>query len=145
MVSKIYYKNPEIGLAVQMLNLIQMYPQSKCYIKSNILNWECILRPTEGSQKYLVRIEYKPGYMPKSYVLSPELKRYHSLPLPHVYSELPFPRLCLFYPKAKEWTGNMLLAKSIVPWICEWLFFYELSLVTGEWHADEIKHIGNKN
>lgn len=27
----------------------------------------------------------------------------------------------------------MLIANTIVPWAVEWLFFYEVWLVTGEW------------
>lgn len=32
----------------------------------------------------------------------------------------------------------MLLVETIVPWTSEWLYFYEIWLVTGEWYAGVI-------
>jgi hypothetical protein len=42
-------------------------------------------------------------------------------------------RLCLYRPHRREWTPAMMIANTIIPWISEWLYFYELWLVTGEW------------
>jgi hypothetical protein len=48
--------------------------------------------------------------------------------------------LCLHFPKNKEWTPRMPIAKTIVPWISDWLFYYESWLVTGEWLGGGIEH-----
>lgn len=33
------------------------------------------------------------------------------------------------------WTGDMLIADTIVPWTCEWLIYYEIWLAIGEWYG----------
>jgi len=130
--------------AIQLLNLRKLYPQSIGQLKSSRLTWDVYLRPSSLSYTYHVRIEYKPKSNPKCFVIEPKLQRYKNKKLPHVYSEEPFPRLCLYYPKAREWTSSHLIAYTIVPWACEWLYFYEIWLVTGNWHADEVSHTGFK-
>ena len=57
-------------------------------------------------------------------------------PLPHVYFEGPDYRLsplCLFDPEAGEWTANMLIANTTIPWASRWLACYELWEATGRW------------
>jgi hypothetical protein len=39
--------------------------------------------------------------------------------------------LCLYLPG--EWNESMLLAATILPWTSQWLFYYELWLITGHW------------
>lgn len=34
----------------------------------------------------------------------------------------------------------MLLAESVLPWTAEWLFYYEMWHVTGEWGGPEAPH-----
>ena len=52
------------------------------------------------------------------------------LSLPHVWNHEK-QVLCLF--QEGDWRPGLRLADSIVPWASEWLFFYEIWLVTGEW------------
>ncbi len=40
--------------------------------------------------------------------------------------------LCLFDPDGKEWTSNLLIADTTVPWTADWLRYYEF------WHFDGI-------
>lgn len=47
-------------------------------------------------------------------------------------------RPCLYYPKAKEWSESMLIADTIVPWLAEWLFHYEIWVLTGQWEGGGI-------
>jgi hypothetical protein len=57
-------------------------------------------------------------------------------PPPHVYRHgyLPdYPALCLFDPAADEWSPEAFIADTIVPWTIEWLFWFEVWLLTGEW------------
>ena len=59
--------------------------------------------------------------------------KYPDKELPHVYSQKE-QRLCLYYPRGRcAWNSSMGIAKTIMPWTSEWLFFYELWLATGEW------------
>jgi len=82
---------------------------------------------------YTVEIDYALGYKPKAYVLSPSLRSYdEKIKIPHIY-ENDGPRPCLFLPDNNEWTGNKLIAETIIPWLSLWLFYYEIWLSTGKW------------
>lgn len=41
--------------------------------------------------------------------------------------------LCLYLPNSGEWTPEMPIAVTIVPWASVWLYFYEFWYATGEW------------
>jgi hypothetical protein len=108
-----------------------MYPHFRCWVKGAALCAVGAIRPTARSVAYKVRIAYRVGKPPDVYVLSPELEPHEpGGRLPHVY---PGDRLCLYLPGADEWTAEMSLAHTIVPWIAEWLFFYETWRVLGVW------------
>lgn len=49
--------------------------------------------------------------------------------IPHTFADN---RPCLF---KNEWSTDMLIATSIVPWLMEWLFFYESWMFTGVWQG----------
>jgi hypothetical protein len=62
-------------------------------------------------------------------VLDPELIRPPESDLPHVYED---DVLCLHL--TDEWTADMLIATTTVPWAAEWLLHYEIWLSTdGTW------------
>lgn len=94
--------------------------------KHSVVTWTGPLRPTEMSPEYQVEIRYFLGEGPEVSVLSPPLRDRTDQPIPHVY---PGRRLCLYLPRAAEWTAAMPIAETIVPWACDWLYFYEV------WHA----------
>lgn len=106
-------------------------PTFKTHIQDGALVAVGTIQPTERSVTYTVRIEYRAGDAPEVTVLSPPLvPREAGSRLPHVY---PGNKLCLYTPFFREWTPDMSLAHTIVPWIAEWLSFYELWHATGEW------------
>ncbi|MDE1568249.1 hypothetical protein [Aquabacter sediminis] len=43
--------------------------------------------------------------------------------------------LCLFDPEGREWTPADLIAETTIWWAAEWLAYYELWHMTGEWLA----------
>ncbi len=92
------------------------------------------LRPTSESATYEIRIDYAPTTSPKVFVLSPALVGN----APHVYKR---GYLCLYW---HEYENSMGFGDTIVPWTAEWLYFYELWQVTGEWLAPESPHRGPK-
>jgi hypothetical protein len=76
-----------------------------------------------------VAISYCLGGSPTVTVLDPELIRLPESDLPHVYED---DVLCLHL--AGEWTADMLIATTTVPWASEWLLHYEIWLSTdGTW------------
>ena len=44
---------------------------------------------------------------------------------------LEFPPLCLYDPAQREWSPNMFIADTIIPWTIKWLLFFEDWLGTG--------------
>lgn len=101
------------------------------------------VQPFPFTKKYKVRITYKVGESPKIQVDSPPLRRRQpDEPIPHTYEG---PRPCLFLPSDQsEWSGEKILAETIVPWLGLWLFYYETWLATGEWHGGGVHPVINK-
>jgi len=130
-----------ISLLNQEGALRSYFPES--YIKRNgdyKLTWIHEITPTPLSKNYKVKLTYTRGNGPKVYVLEPTLElATGTTSLPHVYSNSE-QRLCLYYPKFKEWTPSQYFVNTIIPWISEWLEHYEIWLVTGEWHGGGIEH-----
>ena len=89
------------------------------------------VQPTALSVTYRVRIEYRGCKPPDVWVLSPPLvPREPGGRIPHMFRQ---ERLCLYLPNTGQWSGDMVLAKVIVPWIALWLCYYEMWHATGEW------------
>jgi hypothetical protein len=91
------------------------------------------VHPTPLSRKYSLKLDYRPPHRPL--VTVPEVKvGVEDQSLPHVY---PGNELCLYYEG--EFDGRRdLLADTIVPWACDWLYYYEIWLTTGEWEGGGI-------
>ena len=96
--------------------------------------WTGSVRPQYAI--YTLDIRYCLGGWPEVRIVSPTLVR---LPdnsegeLPHVYPPANDPVLCLFDPREGEWTSDMAIADTTVPWSLDWLTCYEHWLMTGRW------------
>lgn len=101
-------------------------------VKRNHMTWIGAISPTPISSKYIIKIDYMERKSPKIFILEPTLEVYQDRSLPHVYDQKK-QRLCLYLPRSGEWDSTMNLAFTVIPWVSEWLLFYELWLVTGEW------------
>lgn len=103
--------------------------------------WKGLLQPSPLSDNYLVTLRYRPGWNPETRVLSPELKvRDGFKDLPHTNSD---GSLCLHV--IGDWQPWMYVADYVVPWLCTWLYFYEVWYASGCWvaggtHADKPEH-----
>lgn len=54
--------------------------------------------------------------------------------LPHVYPwEGRGTRLCLWWPKGREWHPQLKVAETLIPWTAEWLYYFEVWLLIGAW------------
>lgn len=110
------------------------FPNGTLHVSENKLVWAGSIIPSPNSQIYSIKLTYSYKNGVKVYVVSPK-----PLPLamgesrlPHVYSHEE-QRLCLYYPNGEEWNSSKYLVHTIFPWASEWLFYYELWVVTGEW------------
>lgn len=137
-----YIPVTNISLVQQKIRLEQLFPEliEKCEIKRSELLCVMRLQPAEDTAVYQVLIKYKPtDARPKAWMLSPELRLFNGKKPHHIYGldEKGCPELCVFYPGYKEWTKQMFIAESFVPWIATWLNTYEYWLITGTWNYDE--------
>lgn len=126
---------PRLSLVQQSRALARHYPESSSRVSRSELLWRGPLCPTTMSRDYSVELRYKLGKNPKVRVLAPELDTLPGKRLPHIYRD---GTLCLFYPRAREWHGGLLLAETIIPWAAEWLFHYEVWLACGAWEGGGI-------
>ena len=95
----------------------------------NFLTVVSDIQPTPVSRRYTIRIRYRDGDVPKVHVLSPELRLHPGAnALPHIF---PGDSLCLHLPG--QWRPTMFIAHTTIPWTSEWLLYYEIWLVTGNW------------
>jgi len=127
--------DPKIMPRLNVAMMQSLFPGFVCDFnrKDQVLSWRGELQPTDESPVYHVRITYKMGGTPYVKVISPEIRP----GAPHLYSG---GRLCLYDPKDRSWHPGLFIAKTIVPWTAEWLFFYELWLETGTWWGPSAPH-----
>jgi hypothetical protein len=126
-------------MSVQAMHLKNHFPDSRVRVRKATLEWIAKLVPTECSETYTVRLVCKQDDYPRVHVIEPELVAPEGKDLPHVYTE---DRLCLYYPG--EWQRTEILAVTVIPWISEWLFHYEIWRATGEWCGGGV-HPSSKN
>lgn len=120
-------------MARQALHMNLRWPQFARTGGAESSTWRGELRPTEESRSYQVAISHSLGGIPKVRVLQSQID-----PLaPHLYSD---GTLCLYWPREWRWHDHRLLAETIVPWTANWLYFYELWQITGEWLGPSAPH-----
>lgn len=114
-------------LAQQLGALKSAYPHARVRFSRGELLCHLELQPTPLSSTYSVEIRYRLGSRPQITVPG-GLEVPPGSYLPHVF---PGERLCLCYPN--QWDSGLLIAHTTVPWTMEWLLYYELWKITGEW------------
>ncbi|ASZ15882.1 MULTISPECIES: hypothetical protein [Bacillus cereus group] len=128
---KVPFKKYYIPISQQIIAMNLAFPDFKVEWKKNTVIWTGSLQPTPLSKGYTVEIAYSLDMQqPEVIVLNPSLQKRGKEKIPHVY---PGNKLCLFRPKKKEWTKQMFIFETIVPWASLWLYYYEVWHATGEW------------
>jgi hypothetical protein len=83
---------------------------------------------------YIYKILYDGYSAPTVRILSPTLM----LDSPHIYKN---GNLCLYYPKEQPWSNKTCkLFSHTIPWIHEWILFYEIWKISGVWEHPEVNH-----
>ena len=104
----------------------------KCSINNKVLVCIGTVSPPYCTNTYKVKIEYVAGHEPKSTILSPEIKPSEEI---HMYDDH---SVCLYYPPDMKWTLQKKVSNYTIPWLCEWIVFYELYLINGNiWEGRE--------
>ncbi len=131
----------------QYLDLRQVYPSSYGEILPDNFLWFYYLQPTPLSPKYKIKVTCADRanglYRPIVFVKKPlplQLAKGKDK-LPHVYDNKK-QQICLYEWKKEQWDCSMRISQTIVPWAAEWLYFYEIWVITGEWlgggHGDDL-------
>jgi hypothetical protein len=87
------------------------------------------LQPAEYTDTYDVVLEHTRGRRPLVYVARPKLQLHDGEPLPHVFAQN---TICLT-PESGYEQSLKPLAHTVLPWASEWLYYYELWVLTGRW------------
>jgi hypothetical protein len=103
------------------------FPCFHCHLQRNHLTCHGTIQPEEGCDRYKVTIKYLKGSFPKVYITEPFIRPSSKC---HIYSD---GSLCLYDYRESPWNELMMIHETIIPWTAEWLVFYELWKITGEW------------
>lgn len=125
-------KKSELTQPQQLYDMKLKFPQMAASVeRQRSITWTGRWRPTELSDEYTLRVFYRQGFRPKISILSPKLALANGQKkLPHVY-EGGQDDICVHRPE--EWNKGMFIALTIMPWISQWLYFYEVWVLTGKW------------
>lgn len=131
------YKVPPPALAQRVLELRNLaLPNAQVKLCSGRkLRYRFALAPSEFGRIYECELQIAPdGSPPEMFVLQPSLKSLTDEALPHVYPHTGAgTKLCLWWPKQREWQPQMRLSETYIPWTAEWLWYFEDWLTTGIW------------
>lgn len=121
-------------LALQSILMRKHFPCFKCSLRRGVLECVGTITPCEDCDTYKIRIRLPRGGVPRVRILDPEIKPSRKI---HIYKE---GDLCLYYYREQPWMDTDHLHEKIVPWTAEWLVYYELFRITGEWMGPEAPH-----
>lgn len=142
-----FFKKPK-NVAIQLLNLKSKYDCLDCKLGMGNLIWKQRVRPSELSRAYDITVKYN-GITPEVYLYNQGIMTKKDKYIPHCYrrhynnKDDEYVKVCLYYPKYQEWSRDMFLADTIIPWTIDWLYFYELWRITGKWLGGGIEHEKN--
>ncbi len=125
------FRSRVLTIAQQIACMRAVHPQFRVALQTTArIIWRGALTPTTLSERYEVEICYRLGEEPSVAVLSPVIKEREGHRIPHVYKGN---RPCLNVPGAGEWGPDKYIAYTVVGWLSEWLYFYEVWHATGNW------------
>jgi hypothetical protein len=110
------------------------YPTLELELKRNRIIWIGDWWPHALSDTYSIRVTYVIGKRPVIAVLGPQLRLAAGKKrLPHTY---PDGQQDICVHRTEEWTPGSYIADTIMPWISQWLRFYEVWEQTGSWEGE---------
>lgn len=123
-----------IASSEQLKKILEHFPTAEIISESwNSFEIVIKLQPSNISEVYDVKICYVENKSVKIFIINKKLKIANGRKkLPHIYV-IKTQQLCLYSPIRNEWNACKYIYKTIIPWACEWLFFYELWLIDGQW------------
>lgn len=123
-----------LSLPKQAYLLKMRYPDSTSTIKDSILIWHAQIKPTALSRTYNIKLVYKKSFRPKIYLCGDYIRGIEKHDFPHHYKIKKNGKeveLCLCLPC--EFDNSKIIADTLIPWAQEWLYYYEIWLITDKW------------
>ena len=142
-----FFKKPK-NVAIQLLNLKSKYDCLDFKLEIGKLYWKQRVKPSKLSKSYDITVIYN-GRFPEVYLYNQGIMTKKNEQIPHCYkrhyksNDDEYVKLCLYYPKYHEWSADMFLSETVIPWAIDWLYFYELWRITGTWLGGGIEHEKN--
>lgn len=138
MVNKKFPRNKPTTISIQKYNIRKKF-KNIILRESHERGLKMLLKiqPTEFSKKYEVLVQYDSFQKkPQVYIDIKQLEIEDKQKIPHKYGikiikGKEYVNLCLYYPG--EWNSTMNISDTIIPWISEWLYYFELWCITGKW------------
>jgi hypothetical protein len=128
--------SPTLAQRAWELRTLSLDGAQVVFFSGRALCYRFRLSPSEFGRIYTCELRLTPdGRPPEMFVLDPDLKTLaNEEDLPHIYpSKGAGTKLCLWWPKQREWLPQMKLAETYIPWTSEWLWYFEDWLATGIW------------
>lgn len=130
-----YFQSQRLNALQQWLNIRTAHADASGSAHRGLLDCRLWLQPTGISRTYLAHVMQREFTSPRVWIEQPSLTALaKGKKIPHLYDHKSH-QLCLYHPNTKEWAPRMLISKTIIPWTCLWLYYFEDWLVSGEWHG----------
>lgn len=133
------YPPPSIPTLAQRAAELRLLPLDGAQLRlhsGRSLQYRFRLAPSEFGRIYGCELRVTPGKRPpEMFVCSPDLATLaNGAALPHIYpNDGVGTKLCLWWPKQREWIPQMKLVDTYIAWTAEWLWHFEDWLATGVW------------
>ncbi len=106
----------------------------RCKLRHRHLKCEGVIVPSKNCSAYHIAISYRQDSVPEVRVTRPKIVPSQEI---HMYAD---GTLCLYKPADDPWKSSDNIHEKIIPWTAEWLVFYELYLLEGQWLGPEAEH-----
>lgn len=127
---------PSLAQRAIELRALSLHGAHLVFLSGRALRYRFHLTPSEFGRVYACELRVTPGFRPpEMLILSPDLTTLtEGTALPHVYpNNGPGTKLCLWWPRQREWLPQMKLVDTYIAWTAEWLWYFEDWLTTGVW------------
>lgn len=121
------------ALLHQKMLIERHYDFLKVLVEDGILICQGVVRSVDFKNVYKIEIRCVCGFEPYSKIIEP-VDIEPNLKI-HMYNDH---SLCLHYGPDMDWNACTPIYKYTVPWVIEWILYYELYLINGgKWEGKE--------
>jgi hypothetical protein len=120
-------------LSVHKKQIEEHYRFLRCKFDGNVLVCTGTIKHPDYQNVYRLQIRCVAGSEPSCKILEPSnIQPSQEI---HMY---PDHTLCLHYPPDMKWTGQTQIYLFTIPWLLEWIHYYEIYLINGgKWEGPE--------